>query len=89
MLLCAVDVFRNRSSLLAGIGQMLGLLSLTGQGAAPQLRVGPEGGFIRRDRVICVLTRKLKQANPQDSTMQADEARNAKEPIAAQIDLFG
>ena len=51
------------------------------------LRVCPERCFVRRDRAICVLTRKPKQTNPQDSSMQADEVQNAKEPIAAQIDL--
>jgi len=29
------------------------------------------------------------QANPQDSSMQADEVQNAKKPIAAQVDLSG
>jgi len=39
--------------------------------------------LVRRDRAICVLTicvltRKPKQANPKDSSMQADEIQNAK-----------
>jgi len=38
---------------------------------------------------FCVLTRRPKQANPSDSSMQTDEAQNAKGPIVAQIDLSG
>jgi len=68
---------------------MRGLEKMQGEWTLVCLRVDPERCFVRRDRAVCVLTRKPKQANPQDSSIQAGGVRNAKEPIAAQIDLSG